>query len=158
MTRADRRTLVRQLTDEGLSQRQIAARLNVSKDTVRRDLSQTPQASAAGQGSDAPDDAPSREPDDAPEETAADVTLSQPAPPDEVAQDEPAEPVLRLNLARRPRLLAHLTRLVDAGLRGPAVIDDAVAAFADAYWHAVDTGQLRHGEPFQIRAHVRRAP
>ncbi|MER7874846.1 hypothetical protein ABTY63_14985 [Streptomyces solisilvae] len=58
---ATRRATVRQARDEGLSHRAIGARLKISKDTVRRDLEALARA----------------------DETAARVSVSQPAPPNE---------------------------------------------------------------------------
>ena len=153
MTRADRRTLVRRLTDQGLSQRQIAARLGVSKDTVRRDLRlglrHPAHESAAGQRPDAPHDAPDGAPSGEP-------GAPQPETPADEAMDvAPPAPVLRIDLARRPRLLMNLNAMMLAGLKAPAVIDDAVHAVAVAYQRAIAWGELKPGQPFQVEARVR---
>ncbi|MDN3021562.1 HTH domain-containing protein [Streptomyces sp. S.PB5] len=173
MTRADRLTLVRQLHEEGLSRREIGKRLKVSKDTVRRDLDRikaedesadappgepdeadAPQASEAA----AEDSAPGDEPPGEPVAQEADDRAPQAAPPAApVAEEEPVRPVLRIDLVRRPRLLRNLAALLDLGLKAPAVIDMAVAAFTDAYRHALARGELRPGEPYEVRTRVRPA-
>ncbi|MGW0134842.1 hypothetical protein [Streptomyces sp. NPDC003299] len=46
MNRAERRALVRQLAADGMSNRAIARRLNIGKDTVARDLAATDEPTA----------------------------------------------------------------------------------------------------------------
>lgn len=142
MTRADRRTLVRQLATEGLSRRQIAARLGISKDTVRRDLSQAEQQSAADQAPDAPEDAPPAAPDDAP---PAEPGAPAAAPSPTVAHDGAH---LVVDLARHPCLAADLAVLVRTGRSPGDVLAQAVGAVADAYRAALRDDRIDAGVPF----------
>ncbi|MCH5677856.1 helix-turn-helix domain-containing protein [Streptomyces gilvus] len=159
MTRADRLTLVRQLADDGLSQRAIAKRLKVSKDTVRRDLERLATATApdgappaetdstaAPQVSDddsemaAPDDAPQGAPDGAP--LAAD-----PAPVAQVARDGGR---LVVDLDDFPGLAEDLALLQRAGATAAEVVNFAVDRLATAYRAARDRGLLHDGQAFDV--------
>ncbi|MGW0599932.1 hypothetical protein ACWD11_22650 [Streptomyces sp. NPDC002776] len=76
---------------------------------------------------------------------------------EQVAEEEPCRPALRLDLVRRPRLLANLTVLVDLGLQAPDAVDMAVAAFAEAYRHALALGEVHPGQAVEVAVHVRPA-
>ncbi len=54
MSRATRRLVVAHLTEHGMSPADIAAELGVSRDTVRRDLTETPPAAPAPKPEPAP--------------------------------------------------------------------------------------------------------
>lgn len=146
MTRADRRTLVRQLSEEGLSQRAIAERLKVGKDTVRRDLERiareaatetapsdepctpdAPQTSEGGTGGDAPQDAP-------------------------VAQlpHRVAQPLGGVDLSQWPAVRRDLADLVRCGRSAEAVAHMAITAVAHAYRQALARGDLEHGQRFIV--------
>ncbi|NUS29786.1 MAG: HTH domain-containing protein [Streptomyces sp.] len=162
MTRADRRTLVRQLAGEGLSQRQIAARLGISKDTVRRDLEtiashdepqdeppgapdvpEAPQVSGAVQGDGAPRDEP----------PSADAPAAAPpgAPP---AETEPrvahGGALLVVALDDSPGLAEDLALLQEAGADAAEVVNFAVDRLATAYRTARGRGWLRPGQAFDV--------
>jgi DNA-binding transcriptional MocR family regulator len=173
-----RRENVRQLSqrEPGLSHRQIADRLGISKDTVRRDLdalAQEPGADGAapiapvapqisgGGAEPAAFSAPPAEPGgtpDAPPANGSGAESAEPdapvAPPADPAQDEP---VFRIRLARRPRLLSSLCALREAGLTPAAVIDTVLAAFVGSYRQALARGELKPGERYQVTVRVRRA-
>ncbi|MFJ6298574.1 hypothetical protein ACIQJX_35135 [Streptomyces griseoviridis] len=78
MTRTDRLTLVRQMIGEGMSQRAIARRLHISKDTVRRDVERLSVDGAPAGRERAPLDAP----DDAPGSAAPNAAAPQVSPAD----------------------------------------------------------------------------
>ncbi|MFF6825022.1 hypothetical protein [Streptomyces longwoodensis] len=173
MTRTDRRTLVRQLRGEGLSQRAIAKRLKISKDTVRRDLADdVPQ--------DAPQDEPGDATPDAPSETDA-PQVSGTNPAERAPADEPpAAPLTepddggapdggaqRAPVAHRPRQVAHPDRLVidlglypglrdrlaelaGSGVDAERLIVQAVTALAAGYRRGVATARIVPG-PFEVR-------
>ncbi|MEU1474547.1 HTH domain-containing protein [Streptomyces sp. NPDC005760] len=121
MTRTDRRTLVRQLSEDGLSARAIAQRLKVSKDTVRRDLAALAEEDESAQEPDdepqnaeapqvtadaAADGAPSDEPQEAPVDGPASDLWAPGEPEDapvEELVDEPVEPDAPPRLPRRIR-------------------------------------------------------
>ncbi|MEU7962383.1 winged helix-turn-helix domain-containing protein [Streptomyces sp. NPDC049097] len=54
MSRATRRAIVAHLTERGMSQADIATELGISRDTVRRDISEAPPAPASDAAPDAP--------------------------------------------------------------------------------------------------------
>ncbi|MEU9641503.1 helix-turn-helix domain-containing protein [Streptomyces sp. NPDC048188] len=101
-----RRTRVRHLADQGLSLREIAAELGVSKDTVARDLAVARQADAADRTPDATPDSGS-------------------------ATDE-----TRLNMAVTPRMTDDFAVLADAGLPREVAVAYAVELLANTYRHA----------------------
>ncbi|MFH9011205.1 hypothetical protein ACH4C6_07495 [Streptomyces sp. NPDC017943] len=159
MTRADRLELVRQLRVEGLSQRAIAKRLKVSKDTVRRDFDLLDAEDAPGGE---PGDEPPTSPDDpgAPQVTAGDRPESEAdgAPGDEppgepVAQLPRREPGGRLvvDLAGRSGLRRDLADLGAHIDRSPQdLVEMAVHALAVGYRQGVKAGDVLPGRPFQI--------
>ena len=158
-----RRENVRELSqrEPGLSRRQIGERLGISKDTVRRDLDALAREAGAEIATPSAPDAPQVSeggaPSVAPDAPAVEEAAAPDAPPADPAQDEPVEPVLRIRLTRRPRLLASLTALLDVGLTAPAVIDTVLAAFVGAYGQALDRGELSPGDRYQVTVRVRRA-
>ncbi|MEU9388301.1 helix-turn-helix domain-containing protein [Streptomyces sp. NPDC048279] len=180
MTRADRRTLVRQLADEGLSQRKIAGRLGVSKDTVRRDLENTasqgdpgdapddepdggdaPQVSDAVAAEGAPLDAPGDEPDDGgapqdapPADPGSSVAHARPvedAPP-ALPRRIPAGQTIVLDLDQSPTLRRGLAELAATGLPPEALIAQAIAVLAVGYRQGVARGEIRPDRPFLVRS------
>ncbi|MFI1030768.1 HTH domain-containing protein [Streptomyces sp. NPDC020951] len=168
MTRADRRTLVRQLRAEGLSQRAIAGRLNVSKDTVRRDVEAIDrETEPEGAPQDAPDDpdAPQVSTADEPEGAPDDAPPSAPVDagePDGAAPDEPRAPVAQLprrtsperldvDLRQWPALRRDLAVLAATGLSPEALIHQAVVVLAFGYKQGVRSGQIRPDHPFVVR-------
>lgn len=184
MTRADRLTLVRQLAEEGLSQRAIAKRLKVSKDTVRRDLERipaeaepgdappgepetadAPQVSAVEAEQDAPEDAPLHAPD-APVSELWDAPLHEPdetdAPRDEPAAHLPrrvAHQRLEMDLAGRPALRRDLALLAQSGRTVEELVHQAVVTLAFGYRQALARGELAPGETFLVTGlTVRPAP
>lgn len=164
MTRADRRTLVRQLDAEGLSARRIAERLGVGKDTVRRDL-----ASLASE--DAQQDAPPGAPGvtDAPQvgEDVSDGGAPQDAPlagpgaagaPDGDAPGAPvaqlprrvAQPLAGIDLSGWPAARRDLAVLAQTGRSPEAMAHQAINALAHHYRQALATGRLEPGVPFVV--------
>lgn len=73
--------------------------------------------------------------------------------------DQEPEPVrLGVDLSRRPWLWRDVAYLLRLGLKVPSVVDVAVRAFVGAYRAAVERGELRPGEPYQVACRVRRVP
>lgn len=70
----------------------------------------------------------------------------------------PAVPWLQIDLGRRPWLLREVRRLAWWGLRLPTVVDLAVRSFAAAYHHAITTGRLQPGQPYEVQTHIRPLP
>lgn len=147
MTRADRLTLVRQLAQEGLSQRAIAKRLKVSKDTVRRDLDRI-TAAAETDGAPASETAGPAEPqvtEDAPEGPAPDGA-PQGAP---VAQVP--DPHAGIDVSQCRGLRHDLALLAQTGKTTEALVYQAVIAMAHAYRRALAHGDITPGVPFCVR-------
>ncbi|WP_330348138.1 hypothetical protein [Streptomyces sp. NBC_00582] len=154
MTRADRRTLVRQLHEQGLSRRAIGERLGVGKDTVRRDLDaikrqdecesappaapaapETPQASDGATGESAPQDAPPAEDARADEQGAA-------APGAPVARLPRRIPVdsrltLDVDLSKRHALRRALADLAVTGLSLEELVGQGLVVLALAHRQGV---------------------
>jgi len=178
VTRADRLTLVRQLAEDGLSQRQIAKRLGISKDTVRRDLERAtaeaapgceppgepdtvdePQASEAVVEESAPVPAPDDEPLGEPDDAAAlwGAPLDEPDPADE-PWGEPvahlprrvAHSRLEMDLAERPAMRRDLAVLAQSGRTVEQLVSQAVISLAFEYRRALARGDLLPGEPFLV--------
>lgn len=152
MTRTDRLTLVRQLRDEGLSQRAIAKRLNISKDTVRRDIERlTPAAE--------PDEASAGEPGahDAPQASGASGERAAPAdaPQDAPARELPrrvAQPLGGVDLSQWPAVRRDLAVLAQTGRTAEAMAHQAIAALAHHYRQALARGDIQPGTPFIVSA------
>lgn len=149
MTRADRRTLVRQLHEEGLSQRAIAKRLKVSKDTVRRDLE-------AIDREDTTQDAPPGEPQapDAPQ--ASSGSVEQSAPQGGPVAQVP-DPLAGIDVSQWRGLRRELAVLAQTGSRAEALVHQAVIATAYAYKQALARGDIAPGVPFLVSS-VRLTP
>ncbi|MFJ2178914.1 hypothetical protein ACIOHE_39225 [Streptomyces sp. NPDC087851] len=143
MSRDDRRAAVRQLDREGLSARAIAARLNIGKDTVRRDLAALSQ------------DAP---PPDSRLTTAlvgllllgrvrhgAPAAERHGSPADELATGG------RLTVALTPELREHLDVLAEAGHSPEDAVRYAAEVLADTYRHAWDYDRCPRGVRPTIR-------
>ncbi|WP_406262522.1 DeoR family transcriptional regulator [Streptomyces chartreusis] len=146
MTRADRLSLVRQLAQEDLSQRQIAARLGVSKDTVRRDLEKI-----AAQGE--PGDAPPTSPADPDAPQVSEDIPHDPAPQD-APHDEPVaqlpDPHAGIDVSQCLGLRHDLALLAQTGKSHQALVYQAVITLARAYWHALESGEIAPGVPFTV--------
>jgi transposase-like protein len=147
VTRADRRTLVRQLSEEGLSARAIAERIGVGKDTVRRDLAALERRSAT-QG------APSSEPrtPDAPQ--AGEGDPEEAAPQDAPVAQLPlrvAQPLDGMDLSQWPAVRRDLADLVRCGRTPEGLAHMAITAMAHAYRQALARGDLEPGQWFQVR-------
>lgn len=162
MTRADRLKLVRQLRTEGMSQRAIAKRLKVSKDTVRRDFERLDAEPA-------PDDEPPTEPDDEPSTTADDVEAPQVSAGDRPDSDEddaprdepPGEPVAQLprrmsadrldiDLRHRAGLRRDLALLAQTGCTAEELVVTAVRVLASGYKQGLAAGDVLPGRPFAV--------
>ncbi|MEU9349058.1 helix-turn-helix domain-containing protein [Streptomyces sp. NPDC048278] len=171
MTRADRLTLVRQHAAEGKSQRQIAAHLGISKDTVRRDLEllasqPEPQDEPADAPVDAPDDpdapqvteaapaeaAPQDAPPAAPEPAASAARPVEGAPP-VLPRRIPAHDRLTvdIDLAQWPPLRTALAELATTGVDTERLIVQALVTLASGYRQGVAAGDIRYGLPFHVR-------
>lgn len=156
MTRADRLTLVSQLKDEGLSQRAIARRLKVSKDTVRRDLDRLAAEAA-------PDDAPAGEPDvaDAPQASVGTVEEGAPegATPGEPVAQLPrrvANPLAGMDVSQWPAVRRDLAVLAQTGRTAEALAHQAITALAHFYGRALAAGDIEPGQPFIVSSMVLR--
>jgi transcriptional regulator with XRE-family HTH domain len=152
VTRTDRRTLARQLRAEGLSQRAIARRLGVGKDTVRRDLEQDPPSAA-------PDDAPPGEPDTAaaPQASPAEAEEAAPggAPQDASVATLPrrvADPLAGMDMSQWRALRRDLAVLAQSGLSAEALVHQAIVTLAHQYRQDLAEGRLPPGQRFLIRS------
>lgn len=145
-----RRENVRQLSrrEPELSHRQIADRLGISKDTVRRDLDALAgEAGADGAELDAPD-----------ESSAPQVSGGGADGAGEDAPDAPRRELPRRiaplsgapDLSRWPALRRDLAQLAQSGSSAEALVHQAVVATAYAYRQALDRGELRPGAGFLI--------
>lgn len=157
MTRADRLTLVRQHRAEGLSQRKIAERLGISKDTVRRDFEKL-------DAEDAPDDAPPAEPGDpdAPQVSAgaSEGSASDGAPPGEPVAQLPrrvADPLADMDVSQWRALRRDLAVLAQTGQTPEALVHQAVVAMAHEYRQELARGDIQPGVPFLVSS-VRLTP
>lgn len=171
-----RRAAVRQLADEGLSQRRIARRLGVSKDTVRRDLAELAQADATDADPPTPL-ASSASATPAPDgEPPAPEGCATPAPDDEPPAPEPAPPPPAgaplpddwLAIGLDDDLRDHLQVLQSTGRTLSAAIREAVEHYADAHRDAWDHEECPRGtapriygvrfRPYAIRRTADTAP
>lgn len=166
--RALRRRRVAELraAEPGLSLRQMAERLGISRDTVTRDLEEIDRAPAE---SAPPADEPVRPVDDpapqlreggrlasagdaSPDETKSatgygrSVDAVSAALPRRIAAEE-----LVIDLGRRPGMRRDLAALADTGLSHQDLIGQAVYALAIAYQQAISAGHIPPG-PFAIRS------
>ncbi|WP_432032769.1 hypothetical protein [Streptomyces antibioticus] len=165
MTRTDRRTLVRQLAAEGLSQRAIAKRLGIGKDTVRRDLAPAVREGAPESApQDAPDDpaAPQASGHDGPESAPQDAPPAAPVDTGETDAGAPprrpaglprrvAQPLDGIDLSQWPAARRDLAVLAQSGSPAEALVHQAIVATAYAYRQALDRGDLQPGQAFLVR-------
>lgn len=145
-----RRANVRQLAEREpeLSHRQIAGRLGISKDTVRRDLDAiAEEADTDGAAPDAPD-----------ETTAPQVSAGVADGADTDAPDEPRPALPRRtaplagapDLSQWPALRRDLAVLAQSGMSPEALVHQAVVAVAHEYRRTLDRGELRPGDRFLV--------
>uniref|UniRef100_A0AAU1ZZM0 HTH domain-containing protein n=1 Tax=Streptomyces sp. NBC_00093 TaxID=2975649 RepID=A0AAU1ZZM0_9ACTN len=142
-----RRENVRQLRqrEPDLSHRQIAERLGISKDTVRRDLDAI--AEEAGADGAAPDAS-----------TAPQVSVVGTAggAPDEPGESRRALPRRMAPLAgapdlsQWPALRRDLAQMAQSGMSVEALVHQAVVAVAHGYRQALDRGELQPGDRFLV--------
>ncbi|MBZ6259728.1 HTH domain-containing protein [Streptomyces olivaceus] len=142
-----------------LSHRDIAQRLGISKDTVRRDLealdadvAQTAPAVDEAHAQDAPPvahPAPQVTDETAPpaEHSAATVAPSAPARPLPVRH---ADPLAGMDVSQWRALRRDLAVLAQTGRAPEALVHQAVVAVAHAYKQALASGELEPGRPFLI--------
>ncbi|MCZ4609716.1 helix-turn-helix domain-containing protein [Streptomyces sp. Lzd4kr] len=144
MTRADRLTLVRQLDEEGLSQRAIAKRLKISKDTVRRDLERL--AARDEPGDEPPADTP------VPDAPQVSGDMSGKAAPDGAPLAEPVaqlpDPLAGIDVSQCAGLSHDLALLAQTGRTPEELVYQAVVAMAHAYRQARARGVIESGVPF----------
>ncbi|MFI1767498.1 HTH domain-containing protein [Streptomyces sp. NPDC020800] len=144
LTITARRAMVAELLrqEPGISQRSIAARLGVSKDTIRRDVDaiEAAQRQAAPRPADAePEPAP-----DAPQRAEDDAPPSTPdAPP--VALDDAPPGADHLTVPLGDQLRAGLATLAEAGHSPEDAVRLAVAVLARAYEGAWKFGLYPRG-------------
>jgi len=142
-----RRENVRQLSqrEPELSHRQIAERLGISKDTVRRDL----DALAEEPGADgAVPDAPG-----APQVSVGGAAPDAPDEPDESRGALPRRtaPLAGApDLSQWPALRRDLAQMAQSGMSVEALVHQAVVAVAHGYRQALDRGELRPGDRFLV--------
>jgi transcriptional regulator with XRE-family HTH domain len=166
VSEVDQAAEVRSLAGQNVSQREIARRTGLSRYMVGRLLEgqdEPPVADRPTTGTEmAARMAEVAEPVDRPPAAVAELTgrpaaavaeVAEPGPDDLDAR--PSGPWLRLNLARRPRLLRALMTLLHLGMKAPVAVDVAVRAFAHAYHQAVIHGELRPGEAYEVQTRVR---
>lgn len=144
MTRADRLTLVRQLRDQGLSQRAIGKRLHVSKDTVRRDLERLDTEAA-------PDSAPLAQPDSSDAPQASEGEPEDSAPGGAPQRAPVVNPLAGIDVSRCAGLRHDLALLAQTGTPVEGLVYQAVIAMAHAYKQALARGDLQPGVPFMVR-------
>lgn len=156
-----RRARVAQLrqAEPDLSHREMAQRLGISKDTVRRDLDAL-DADAA-QPAPPADQAPAPEPDPvahpAPQVSEADASPADTAT-DPVAQTAPpaqlprrvADPLADMDVSQWRALRRDLAVLMLTGRTAEAMVHQAVVALAHCYRQALTHGELEHGQPFLV--------
>ncbi|MFF5004658.1 HTH domain-containing protein [Streptomyces phaeochromogenes] len=153
-----RRENVRQLSqaEPDLSHRQIAERLGISKDTVRRDLDALARAAGAQP---AVPDVPV-----APQAIAGGATPS--APSEQVARPLPRRMVQAggpltlpdgFDLRRWPAVRRDLATLAQTGLTAEKIAHDAITAVAHSYRQALAVGDIEVGQSFRV-SHVTLRP
>lgn len=152
MTRTDRRTLVHKLRhEEGLSQRAIARRLSISKDTVRRDLEADPAS--------APDDAPPDAPDTAAAPPVSPVEAEESAPGG-APRDAPvarlprrvADPLAGMDVSQWRALRRDFAVLAQSGMSAETLVHQAIVTLAHQYRQDLAAGRLKPGQRFLVRS------
>ncbi|MFE9923295.1 HTH domain-containing protein [Streptomyces sp. NPDC005774] len=157
-----RRARVAQLrqAEPELSHRDMAQKLGISKDTVRRDLEAIEEGAAQSAPSPGRAGASGA---DMMAQTAPQVSTpetAEAAPPDEdpapgVAQPAPlprrvAEPLAGIDVSQWRALRRDLAILAQTDQQAEALVHQAVTAFAYAYKQALALGELEAGRPVLI--------
>lgn len=133
-----------------LSHREMAQRLGLSKDTVRRDLEALAQeaqdsAPAAARGVE-----PVAQP--APQASVAGAPgTAQSAPAGELPR-RVAQPLAGADLSQWPAVRRDLAVLAQTGRSAEAMAHQAIAALAHHYRQAVIRGDIQSGTPFIVSA------
>ncbi|MGA5076226.1 helix-turn-helix domain-containing protein [Streptomyces griseoincarnatus] len=162
-----RRSRLAQLrqAEPDLSQRDMAQRLGVSKDTVRRDLealdAEAAQSAPPVDQAAAPDAepvahaAPQASAEAAPPRATTVAAVAQPAPPVDLPR-RVAEPLAGMDVSQWRALRRDLAVLAQTGRSAEALVHQAVAALAHQYGRALARGELVPGQPFVVRDMVLR--
>ncbi|WP_181786041.1 HTH domain-containing protein [Streptomyces phytophilus] len=147
--RAARLPEVRRLKAQGLSQRAIARRLQVSQSAIARDVQDLKKEQRAMAHTDSAADSP---PGDSTDSAALDRVA------DALTDDSPAEH-RRLTLYADDDLIRDLADLMDGTQCSPQqLIDYAVGTLANTYRAAVAHGALRPGDELAVTAMTIRRP
>jgi len=150
-----RRENVRQLSQgqPGLSHRQIAERLGISKDTVRRDLDALAEETGAdGAAPDAPLEPTAPQVSAVGADGAGEDAPDAPEEPHRALPRQPAPLAGAPDLSQWPALRHDLAQLAHSGISPEALVHQAVASVAHAYRSALDRGELRPGDRFVVGA------
>ena len=156
-----RRSRVAQLrqAEPDLSHRDMAQRLGISKDTVRRDLealdAEAAQPAPPAEQVAAPDaepvahTAPQVSAEAAPSCATAAAPVAQSAPPVDLPR-RVAEPLAGIDVSQWPALRRDLAVLAQTGRSAEALVHQAVVALAHNYRQALAAGELQPGRPFVV--------
>lgn len=154
MRRLRREQLRRLTTDEpGLSHRQLAKRLGVSKDTVRRDLEALAQEPEHHDAPGAPQVSEGGADDDAPTGALGDSHAPTPDAPGEPPPGLPrrvADPLAGMDVSQWRAVRRDLAVLTLSGCSAEAAVHQAVVAVAHFYRQALARGELEQGQPFLV--------
>ncbi len=154
MRRLRREQLRRLTTDEpGLSHRQLAKRLGVSKDTVRRDLEALAHEEERADAPDAPQVSEGGAHEDAPPGAPGDAGAPAEDAPGAAGAPLPrrvAQPLADMDVSQWRALRRDLAVLVLTGHPAEAMVHQAVVALAHCYRQALARGELEHGQPFLV--------
>ncbi|MFG2515995.1 helix-turn-helix domain-containing protein [Streptomyces sp. NPDC048584] len=142
-----------------LSHRDMAQRLGISKDTVRRDLealdAEVAQPAPPASRADASNadqvahTAPQVSAEPAPPCATAADTMAQAAPPVELPR-RVADPLAGIDVSQWRALRRDLAVLAQTGQSAEALVHQAVVALAHHYRQALDRGELQPGRPFVV--------
>lgn len=127
--------------EPGLSRRELAQRLGVSKDTVRRDLEAMTQDAVPAAAPDAPQVA---------EAGAAEPSQDAPLP------RRVAQPLSDMDVSQWRALRRDLAVLTQSGRSAEAIVHHVVVAVAQSYRKALVRGDIEVGTPFWITEVVMR--
>ncbi|MGW5123013.1 DeoR family transcriptional regulator [Streptomyces sp. NPDC004069] len=147
-TRQLRRERVRQLaqSEPELSHRAIAARLGLSKDTVRRDLEKVEQmAQNSGAAADEPE-----EPQVVAGGADESVPTAEPDASDRVLPKRVAQPLAGIDLSQWPAVRRDLAVLAQTGRSAESLAHQAIVEMAHQYRQALARGELVPGQPFIV--------
>lgn len=136
-----------------LSHREMAQRLGLSKDTVRRDLEALAQAAppaedAASAGAAHPE--PLAQP--APQVSKAGARMAAQDAPTPGLPRRVAQPLGGVDLSQWPAARRDLAVLAQTGRSAEAMAHQAIAALAHHYRQAVARGDIPSGAPFIVSA------